>query len=360
MALILLVTAVLLGLWTTEIRGQSQTQVTDVSYSKLLGITPPKLGRPIVVRAGFQIQDINDINDETEVFELDGVLTLTWTDTRQSFDPVSSGIDEKIYQGSHQFNEVFNGWFPQVLLVNGTGIYETHAVVLRVKPDGTITLLQSLNATAESNLNLRRYPFDRQLLEATFEVFGFDKREVTLEAGSRSGSNGSKISMPQWNVVKVTTSVRDRRTSYGGNNQVASSLVVGIVVERKSFFMLRLVMLPLALIVFLSWSVFWMERSSLGDRINISFIGILTAVGYQIVVSEVMPRISYLTLMNAFLNISFLVMCATVAVNLWVGWLDKQGRTGTGDLVDFRCRWIFPISYFGLILLAVTIVFLFY
>jgi len=34
------------------------------------------------------------------------------------------------------------------------------------------------------------------------------------------------------------------------------------------------------------------------------------------------PRISYLTLMNGFLNMSFFVVCATVVVNLWVGSLD--------------------------------------
>jgi hypothetical protein len=119
--------------------------------------------------------------------------------------------------------------------------------------------------------------------------------------------------------------------------------------------MLRLVVLPLGLMVILSWSVFWMERSSLGDRINVSFIGILTAVAYQIVVSEVLPHISYVTLMNGFLQLSFLVMCATVVVNLVVGSLDKRGEVAAGDRVDRRCRWIFPLVYFGLLgILAVV------
>jgi hypothetical protein len=98
-----------------------------------------------------------------------------------------------------------------------------------------------------------------------------------------------------------------------------------------------------------------MERSSLGDRINVSFIGILTAVAYQIVVSEVLPHISYVTLMNGFLQLSFLVMCATVVVNLVVGSLDKRGEVAAGDRVDRRCRWIFPLVYFGLLgILAVV------
>ena len=113
------------------------------------------------------------------------------------------------------------------------------------------------------------------------------------------------------------------------------------------------------LVVMLSWSVFWMDRSSLGDRINISFIGILTVVAYQVVVSEILPRISYLTLMNGFLNISFVAMCASAVINLVVGSLDQRKKSAVGDRVDHSCRWIFPLTYFGLLLLSGAAAFLF-
>ena len=107
-------------------------------------------------------------------------------------------------------------------------------------------------------------------------------------------------------------------------------------VSRKPFFMVRLVILPLMLIVALSWSVFWMDRSSLGDRMAVSFVGILTAVAYQIMVSDIMPQISYITLMNAILSFSFLIMCATVVINLIVGELDKRGDYERGERLDRR------------------------
>jgi hypothetical protein len=148
--------------------------------------------------------------------------------------------------------------------------------------------------------------------------------------------------------------------SYAGRTGVASAFVVSMDVQRESFFMVRLVIFPLMLIVMLSWSVFWMDRSSLGDRISVSFIGILTAVAYQIVVSEILPHISYMTLMNGFLNLSFFIMCATVVINLVVGALDRQGREEAGNLVDRRCRWIFPLTYFGLTALMVGVTFVFF
>jgi hypothetical protein len=130
--------------------------------------------------------------------------------------------------------------------------------------------------------------------------------------------------------------------------------------QRKPFYVARLVVLPLAVIVFLSFSVFWMERSSLGDRISVSFIGILTGVAYQFLVSEDLPRIAYFTLMHGFLNPSFLTMCATVVVNLVVGAQDKRGSYELGDRIDRRCRWAFPLVYVGLNLVMLAVAFAFF
>ena len=65
---------------------------------------------------------------------------------------------------------------------------------------------------------------------------------------------------------------------------MASAFIVSVDVQRESFYMRRLVIIPLVVIVLPSpSSVFWMDRSSLGDRLSVSFIGILTGVAYQLV-----------------------------------------------------------------------------
>lgn len=109
------------------------------------------------------------------------------------------------------------------------------------------------------------------------------------------------------------------------------------------------------MLVILSWSVFWMDRELLGDRMDISFIGILTVVAFQILVSEQLPHIAYFTLMSTFLYITYLFLCGSVAVNLVVARLDNSAHKGLGDRVDIHCRWIFPVSYFGLISFAAVL-----
>jgi hypothetical protein len=89
----------------------------------------------------------------------------------------------------------------------------------------------------------------------------------------------------------------------------------------------------------------------------VSFIGILSAVAYQVVMSEILPKIAYVTWMNAFLNFSFLTMVGTVLVNLCVGVLDQRGRTALADRIDRVSRWAFPLIYFGLILFAFAVAF---
>jgi hypothetical protein len=220
-------------------------------------------------------------------------------------------------------------------------------------------LIQKISAVAKTEFNLRRFPFDWQSLEASFEVLGFDDSEVVLMVDSDShGSTIGKIWIPEWTVTGIGMSIRDRLAPYTGQRRTASAFVTSISVQRESFYVSRLVTLPLIVIVLLSFSVFWMDRSSLGDRINVSFIGILTAVAYQVVMSELLPRIAYVTWMNAFLNFSFLMMVGTVVVNLIVGALDQRGMTEVGDRIDRHCRWVFPLIYFGLILFAFGVVFL--
>ena len=78
---------------------------------------PPAAPTPVSI--GFMLLDINEINEKTETLEFESILTLSWRDPRQAFDPGEVGTAEKVYQGAYQFNEVFVGWFPQLTIVNG-------------------------------------------------------------------------------------------------------------------------------------------------------------------------------------------------------------------------------------------------
>jgi hypothetical protein len=304
-------------------------------------LVPPSESKPLVIDASFHLNKIIEINDNAETFVVTGDLTLQWKDARQAFDPALARIPEKIYQGNFQFDELSPSWFPQIVLKNQSEGLEMNSVVLRVKPDGSCTMISNIRANARSDFSMRLYPFDAHHLALVFSLPGFTPGEVIFQAGDATMETNAGIS--QWLLNGIRCHSQAAKTP---------EFAVILDTERDSFFSIRLVAIPLFLIVILSWSVFWMEKSSVGDRVNLSFVGILTAVAYQVVIGDLLPDVSYVTLMHAFLNISFLMMCATVVINLIVAHVDKSGRAVLGDAIDRKCRLVFPVTYLVLIALA--------
>jgi hypothetical protein len=198
---------------------------------------------------------------------------------------------------------------------------------------------------------------------SVFHVLGFDNNEIALRLEPSYNDGGFQLNetfkLPQWPLTGIESSIGTRATPLIGTAASTSTFTISIDVQRNYFFILRLVILPLIIIVMLSWSVFWMDKSSLSDRIGVSFIGILTAVTYQVILSEILPRISYFTLINdGFLAFSFIIMSMTVIVNLRVGYLDCQGMSEVGDRLDHRCKWMFPLIYFGVLVAIFWMAFL--
>jgi hypothetical protein len=175
-----------------------------------------------------------------------------------------------------------------------------------------------------------------------------------------ASTDGTMIRLSQWDLGGVRATTRTLGAPYVGAQGRSSAFVVTMDVKRRPLFMLRLVVLPLILIVMLSWVVFWMHRSSLGDRMSVSFVGILTAVAYQNLVGSALPQIAYVTLMNGFLNISLFLMCVTVVINLVVAGVDEHGNLKRGDEIDRRCRWLFPSVYGALLIIIVAVAFLYF
>jgi len=311
---------------------------------------PPDGAGPVQVDIGFLLSNINAINEEDETFDFEGVLSMHWRDPRLAFDPAQTGYDQLFYQGSYQFNEVFSGWWPQVFLANEAGRFDREAVMLRITPQGDVYYTEEIDTVAKSLLQLRRFPFDRQQFYAIFEVLGFDRESVVLRADNADSGvwedHRHRLNVPQWSEPTVSASVVEYDPLYmDGHDAPLTAFRLQVDMERDPWYMLRLVAIPVIVFVMLSWSVFWMDRSSVGDRMDISFIGILTVVAYQIMFSESLPKIAYLTVLMSFMIISFLAMCATVLVNLRVAALDNSGRHREGDRMDRRCRYLFPLGY---------------
>lgn len=316
-------------------------------------LTLPPAEGPVVVSVAFDLQDIHSINDEAETFSFSGLLTLNWHDARQAFDPEETGIREKIYNGAYQFNKLAPIWFPQLIPVNTSGLHKSHGVMVRIQPNGDCMRSEMITVEARTKFDLRKFPHDSQKLDVIFGVMGFSADEVRLQAAGISGYQPDqylRVSVPQWELMSIEM-VENQISS-----ENFSSVILQFPVQRKWFYVARLVVAPLLIICLLSWSVFWMDRSALGNRMSVSFVGILTAVAYQTKVGDILPQIAYLTRIHAFLAISFFLMCATALVNLAVGAYERKGQYDLAHRIDKSCRWAFPLLYASLLFLIVLFI----
>jgi hypothetical protein len=316
--------------------------------------TPP--ARPTRVRCGLMILDVVGINDVEETFEAEVALVASWKDPRLAFDPEAEGTDQKIFQGDFQFAEIFTGWWPQLLIINQVGSGDTNAIKVEINPDGQVTLLEQRNVLLETPMSLYDYPFDTQRLRAVMVPFGNTSDEVILEVDERyiQAANDyvrreQGVNVAGWDLREIVMKADETELNLTGTPTTFSRVVTTIMLKRQNGQIIWNILFPLLVLVSMVWSIFWLDCDSLSDRLNISFIGVLTIVAYQFVVIENMPRMSYLTFTDTLLLVSFVTMAATIPQSLAMHALERKGRQAVARRIDRICRWAFPATYLLLI-----------
>ncbi len=280
------------GLVLLAVAALGSSLFADDSHADAALLMPPAV--PTVISVGFYLSDINDVDEQNETFEFEAQLTSTWKDPRLAFDPEVAGVSEKNYVGNYQFAEVFTGWWPQFILANESGQFDVRGVMVRIQPDGELQMIQEITAQAEMPMNLRRFPFDQQSFTAKFQVLGYEEKEVLLKKDlDRTGRDDDGVQIAQWDLKDVNILVNTFRPHLKGNLDLEySRLIVQLDMSRLPQFMFRIVVFPLSLLCLLCASVFWMDHESLGDRMSISFTGLLTVVAYQFLIGGSLPTIA--------------------------------------------------------------------
>ena len=305
---------------------------------------PPQQHHPIKVKVAFDLLDLANVDDSDSTFAFTGVLKLSWTDPRNSFDPNVVGVEEKIFSGDFQFNEIATIWYPQVILRNESEHYEVNAILAKIKPNGAITVLRSINATAKTHMDLTYYPFDSQKLKLKFGVFGYDTDHIVLEAQDiHVPTGGLTDTAEEYFLTGYTYSSITTNANILGYGKSSSTFVVDIDVSRKPGFVIRTVIGPLLLIALLTFSIFWFDIKSIQDRVNVSFIGLLTITAYQLVLGDFLPHVAYFTLIQGIVIISL----AGISISMIISMYMNHAIDAKPKLVKLNraCRVLFPVSY---------------
>jgi hypothetical protein len=196
------------------------------------------------------------------------------------------------------------------------------------------------------------YPFDTQHLKALLVPFGNTSDEVVLEVDERFNRatqdyvrREQGVNVAGWDLRSLEMAASRTNLYIGSLDKTFSRIVTTITLQRHSGQIVWDILLPLGVLVSMVWSIFWLDSEDVADRLNISFIGVLTIVAYQFVVIDNMPRMAYLTFTDTLLLISFLITSATIPQSLLLRRLIRKGRKAAADRIDRACRWAFPLGY---------------
>jgi len=312
--------------------------------------TPPNSNGPTEVRAGLFVDELRDIDPVQSSYQFRGIVTVSWCDPRHAFDARVEGVEEKVFYGPEAAAQIERGWTARGFPVNQVDDLKITERVIRIRSDGMVSGDLNISVQLSANFDLRRFPFDSQQLTLEIESFTWNAEQVVMVADASKTGFSEDFEIPEWTITGVRA--HEERVDVIRSAEPFSRFVLTIDIERKSGFYLWKVMLPLLIIVALSWSIFWMVDEKFGIRVRTSATGILTIVAFQFVASQNLPRVGYLTLIDKVMVISFLLLGVTVLESYVVS-RYQASNIDRAHSIDRAARWFFPLTYASLIAIVV-------
>jgi hypothetical protein len=224
----------------------------------------------------------------------------------------------------------------EYLLLNGQSMeFKPEDMEFSVEK-GVLKGFMGYEATCGEQLNMQRFPFDRQILSLPFQAWGKVADDVDA-----SGLRFEYLPHSWYALVGGLTSnwrtlppkIRSVRPSNGDQPRIE----LQIFIERRPSFFLYNVVLPLAIICGLVLTNFALPIEELGGRLQGVLTLLLTAIAFKFVVTSYIPKLPYLTLLDKYILCSYLLIFFAAVENALVYiWRNYEGAQ-TADHVFILC-----------------------
>jgi hypothetical protein len=242
-------------------------------------------------------------------------------------------------------------WTPRVSIAN-----ETSPVVRKlpesaeVEPDGTVLYRQRYVGSFTQLLRLQSFPFDRQDFHIQFVAIRYRPDEVMFLPDQNWINNGLKqgagiapsLTLPDWTIEKWETKPMTYALAPGFEY---SGYAFEFTASRNVLHYILKVILPLVLIVMMSWSVFWTEPTNSNTQFSIAVTSMLTLIAYRFAVDTQLPRLPYMTRLDLFFLVSTLLVFLSLIEVLVTTILDNNHQLARAKKLDRYCRVIVPVIF---------------
>ncbi len=276
--------------------------------------------------------DIDTVDTVAQSFTANLAFIVRWHDPELAHEGTSSV--------SVPLDEI---WSPTVQLINQQRLVSTLPMRAEVFPDGSVVYRQRIWGNFSQPLDLHAFPFDSQILKITVANLGFGEREMNLIPSASSGLS-SKLTIPDWEIKAWNFVTTDH--AFEDGNSHFKGVEFSLEVTRGQDYFKYKVILPLVLIVMMSWMVFWIDPSLAGSQISVSVTAMLTVIAYRFALAGMLPRLAFLTTLDYFIIVSNLMVFLVMLEVIYTAYLSTNGQIERARSIDRTFRWIAPLTYF--------------
>jgi len=278
--------------------------------------------------------DVDGIDSVAQSFVANLTLVLRWHDpglAHEGQDSISKNL-----------NEI---WHPQVQILNQQRLVNTFPQSVEIHPDGEAVYRQRVWGSFSQPLELRRFPFDTQRLEIKLGYIGFGSQMVRLEPSPNSGISDS-LSIPDWEIKQWDFAAKD--ISFDDESPSIPGVVFSLEAKRDTSYFKYKVILPLVLIVMMSWLVFWIDPGLTASQISVAVTAMLTMIAYRFALAGMLPRLPFLTTLDFFVIASTVVVFLSMVEVIYTAYLSTNNQLEKARMIDRKARWIAPLIFAAL------------
>ena len=203
--------------------------------------------------------------------------------------------------------------------------------------------------------NLKSFPFDKQLLQYKIvnNNYSFDARQLDVQQFVYETLDNfmKRDDIPGWSKEKYSVEKFFYRDSVDPKNFARDGVLINIEIERKHGYYIFKVIIPIALILIVCWSVVWINPKELEAKLTITIVCLLSLIAYNFVIDEELPKLEYLTVMDWIVLTSYVY--ATIPNFLSIYSFRNRANLSITNKVDNLSK-KFGISSYVLIIFLIV------
>jgi hypothetical protein len=236
-------------------------------------------------------------------------------------------------------------WTPRLTILNQQQAWNAFPNYVEVSPEGDVILRQKVWGWFSQPLNLRDFPLDRQTLTVHLAAIGLLESQVNIDplifSDERRSNIAAQFSLPDFEVLSWAV---ESRAYYPFEGKVGiPGLAMDISIQRHASFYVWKIILPLCLIVIISWVPRWIDPRHIGTNIGIATSAFLTLVAYLFAVAHLLPRVSYFTRMDLFILLAMIMVFVGLIQTVATSTLAQTEVSPQAERVDRWSRIVYPL-----------------